>query len=166
MRANEFITEAPLPPKAQQVLWRLKHGLNQPGIQLTPAVKPGPQQPPQADPEPTPAVTTEPIPIAAPRADPADYRAGFVNQSEYLRLQQQIQKLQKIESMFVELERLIDRAQRQPGGIDRGTAADIDIIRDWPLPQTDQDMGEYAAKLRQGIDLMRGYLQRKRAVWR
>lgn len=163
MRAREFITEAPLPPKAQQVLWRLKHGLNQPGIQLT-APRPGPQQPKQDDPAPAaPAqAQTEPIQIAGA---PRDWSQGFVS-PEYQRLHDQIQRLQRIQAVFVELERLIDRAERQPGGIDRGTAADLEIIRNWPTPETDEQMAEYAAKLAQGIALMRGYLQRKRAVWR
>ena len=165
MRANEFITEAPLPPKAQQVLWRLKHGLNQPGLQLT-APRPGPQQPRQADPAPATQPESqpqiEPVQVAG---QPRDWSQGFVS-PEYQRLHGQIQRLQQIQAQFVELERLIDRAERQPGGIDRGTQADIDIIRDWPVPETDEDMAEYSAKLRQGIDQIRNYLQRKKVLWR
>ena len=158
------LSEAPLPPKAQQVLWRLKHGLDQPGIQLS-RPTPGPQQPKQADPEPV-APTQEPLQIAGPTADPADYRADFINRAEYPRLKAQIQRLERLQAQFVELERLIDRAERQPGGIDRGTAADLEIIRNWPVPETDEEIGAYAAKIGQGLEIMRQYLQRKRAVWR
>jgi len=161
MRVFEFITEAPLPPKAQQVLWRLKHGLNQPGIQLT-APRPGPQQPKQDDPTPAAQAQTEPVQIAGA---PRDWSQGFVS-PEYQRLQDQIKRLEQIQAVFVELERLIDRAERQPGGIDRGTAADLEIIRNWPTPETDQEAAEYAAKLAQGVTLMRNYLQRKRTLWR
>lgn len=159
-QVDQKLREAPLPPKAQRVLWRLKHGLDQPGIQLS-----KPQALPQT-PEPATNVaqpTIEPVKISTAYSQ----SGGFdPSQSQYLQLKKQIAGLEQIQALFVELEKLIDRAQRSPGGIDRGTQADLDIIHNWPVPETTEQVDEYSKKMSQGVNMMREYLRRKRMIWR
>ena len=137
MRLQEIITEAPLPPEAQQVLLTLKKGIEQPGIQLTdPKIK-------------------EPLTVAQ-----------TLDRSQLPKLQAQIKNLERLMAMFVEFEQLVDRAERSRTGINRGLAADLEVIKDWPTPETDEEITAYANKVAQGIQLIRNYLARQRAVWR
>jgi len=72
-------------------------------------------------------------------------------------------KLDQILRLKQKIEQLTDRAQRKPGGIERGLAADLEL--DYPLPQTDQDYNDTLSYYQKLVDKLESYLARKKAVF-
>lgn len=93
---------------------------------------------------------------------PPDFLAG----AQYPELRAQIERLERLMVLFVEFERLANRVEGSRRGVDRGTAADLEIIRNWPTPETDGEVVEFTRKLEQGIQQLKNYIQQKRMIWR
>lgn len=156
MRARDFIREAELPAKAMQVLWRLKHGLEQPGLQL--------QQPAQQIV--APAAELEPIVPAAPRQGSTDGIDKILDKSEMIRLQSQIQRLEKLAMLAQRIEQMKSRLERTRLGMDRGTAADVERLTSMPVPETDEEMAAELQRFEKALGILQMAIERKKVVWR
>lgn len=143
------LREADLPPKAMQQLYRLKYGLNEPGIQLTQPK--GPQQPKAADPVPT-AVS--------------DPEQGIDISGDYPTLKARLEKMERLASMAQKIEQLKDRLERKRFGIDRGLAADLELLSSWPVPRTDVEIDDLMNKFTKVLNSLQSAISVKRSLWR
>lgn len=161
MRINEFVSEANLPPKALQVLWRIRHGLNQPGLQLQQPISQfvSPALEPKTD------ITTPELPKVKRKRVSGDI-GKFLDQSEYIKTQNQIKQLEKVLALAQKIEKLKERLEHTKFGMDRGTVADLERLINFPVPETDEDIRETLIRYEKAIDLLQNVIQRKRAIWR
>jgi hypothetical protein len=81
-------------------------------------------------------------------------------------LQAEIQKLEKILAIANMIERIAERIGRTRLGMDPGIEADLDIIRAWPVPKTDQEMAEMLAKYESTLEQFKRFLAYKKKIWK
>lgn len=133
---EEPIAEAELPASELNKLYQFKRQLAQQHQSL---------------PEPTAEPEQQSTPSTPPEADLST-------------LQQRKTKLDTIIALKKEIEALLPRAERVPGGLDRGTQADLEI--DYPTPHTDKEYNEVLALYTKQIQQLKNFIARKRALYR
>jgi hypothetical protein len=133
---EEPIAEAELPASELNKLYQFKRQLAQQHQNL---------------PEPTAEPEQQSTPSTPPEADLST-------------LQQRKTKLDTIIALKKEIEALLPRAERVPGGLDRGTRADLEI--DYPTPHTDKEYNEVLALYTKQIQQLKNFIARKRALYR
>ena len=79
-------------------------------------------------------------------------------------LQARRAKLQQVIDLKGQLEVLLKRAERVPGGMDRGIQADMEI--DYPNPTTEKECDELISLYTRQVQQIQNYIKRKRAIYR
>jgi hypothetical protein len=81
-------------------------------------------------------------------------------------IQQKKAWLDQLIGMKEKIDQLVMRANRFPGGLERGLAADIENEELYGVPQTNQDYQELLSKYTKDLTNLQNYIQRKKSLYK
>jgi hypothetical protein len=81
-------------------------------------------------------------------------------------IQQKKAWLDQLIGMKEKIDQLVMRANRMPGGLERGLAADVENQELYGVPQTTQDYQDLLAKYTKDLTNLQNYIQRKKSLYR